>query len=279
MKKKILKIAIITVSVVIVGVIIWLLVAFFGNPVSKHLAEKSAQEYLEANFSDTDYVIDEAFYDFKGSHYYVRVNSPSSADSYFNIIAGLDGKVAFDTYESSVFEKGNTADRIRKQYREAVDKIFENPEFNYSSDISFGEIAFVSMAYIDAHDTPEYALITNELELDKDYDIKELGAKAGLLTVYVQDDEVTADKLAEILLKIKDIADKCDVTFYAIDCVLEYPKPEDGEQRNDYRVEVKDFLYTEIYDGDLTRRVTEADKEAKAYWQAEDEKIEKGEAK
>ncbi len=279
MKKKILKTALIFVAVAVVGVAIWFLLAFFGNPVSKHLAEKSAQEHLETNFADTDYEIEDAFYDFKSGNYHVHIKSLSSEDSSFSIVTGLDGKLIYDTYDSNVSEKGNTAKRIGDEYRKAVDEIFESPEFNYSSDISFGDIEFVSMSYIDEQGIPGYAIITNELELDKEYDIKEFGARAGHLTVYVQDNEVTADKLTEILLKIKELFDKNGVTFYVIDCVLEYPKPENGEKKNDYRIEVKDFLYSEIYDGGLKQRVIESDKEAKAFWQAEDEKNEKGETK
>lgn len=279
MKKKILKIVLISVAVAVVGVLIWLLLGFFGNPVSKYLAEKSAQEYLETNFSDTDYEIEDAFYDFKSSAYSVRVKSPSSEDSSFSIMAGLDGKVYHDTYESNVFERGNTANRIGNDYRKAVENIFNSKDFPYNADIAFGDIEFVSMSYIDEQGLPEYAIITNELELDKEYDIKDFGTRAGHLTVYIQNNTVNTEKLAEILLKIKDLFDKNGVTFYVIDCVLEYPKLEDDKPKSDFRVEVKDFLYTDIYETGMEHRISEADKEAKAYWQAEDEKNEKGETK
>ncbi len=275
MKKKVLKIVSILAAAVVVGVIIWFLVGFFGNPVSKHLAEKSAQEYLETNFADTDYETEEAFYDFKSSAYNVHIKSPSSEDSSFSIVAGLDGKVIYDTYESNVLEKGNTADRINNAYRKAADGIFNSEDFPYKSDICFGDIEFVPASYADDHGVPEYAIITNSLELDKYYDINDLGLKAGHLVIYVQSETVTPEKMAEVLLTIKDLFDKSGVKFYVIDCVLEYPKPEDDTPRNDFRVEVKDFLYTDIYVDSMVQRVADNDKATKAYWQAEDEKMKK----
>ena len=272
MKKKILKAVFIVVAVAFVGIAVWFANGFFGNPVSKHLATKSAQEYLEANFAGTDYEVEDTFYDFKVTGYNVHIKSPSSADSSFTIRTGLDGKVSYDTHKDDVIEKGNTARRIGDAYRKAADKIFESDKFPYESDICFGDIEFVQDSYADNHDVPEYAIVTNELELDKEYDLKDMGSKAGHLVVYVQSETVTAEKLAEVLLTIKDLFDKNGVTFYVIDCVLEYPKAEDSTQKNDERVEVKNFLYSDIYEEDMVQRVTDDNEETKAYWQAEDEK-------
>ncbi len=272
MKKKILKAVLIIVAVSFVGIAVWFANGFFGNPVSKHLAIKSAQEYLEANFAGTDYEVEDSFYDFKSSAYNVHIKSPTSADSSFTICAGLDGEIIYDTYENDVAEKGNTARRIGEAYRKAADKVFDSDAFPYESDICFGDIEFVPASYADNHGIPEYAIITNELELDENYDIKDFGSKAGHLTVYVQSETVTAEKLGEVLLSIKDLFDKNGVTFYVIDCVLEYPKPEDGAQKDDFRVEVKDFLYSDIYEDEMVKRITDNDKATKAYWQAEDEK-------
>ncbi len=277
MKKKILKTVLIVVAVAVVGVAVWFINGFFGNPVSKYLAEKSAQEYLDENFADTDYEIEDAFYDFKMTGYNVNIISPSSADSGFTIRTGLDGKISYDTYEDDVINKQNTANRVGNEYREAVDKIFGDDSFPYESDICFGDIEFVQDSYADNHDVPDYAIITNDLELDKEYDLKDMGSKAGHIVVYVQSETVTEEKLAEILLTIKDLFDKNGVRFYLIDCVLEYPKAEDSTQKNDERIEVKDFLYSDIYEENMVQRVSDDNEATKAYWQSENAKNEKGE--
>ena len=143
MKTKIIKAIAIVLAVAVLGVALWFVCGFFGNPVSKHLATKSAQEYLEANFAGTDFEIEDTFYDFKVTGYNVHIKSPSSADSSFTIRTGLDGKVSYDTYDDSVTQRGNTAARIGKEYREAADGVFNSEAFPYESDICFGDIEFV----------------------------------------------------------------------------------------------------------------------------------------
>ena len=251
---------------------------FFGNPVSKILVTHSAEKYLQENFSDTDFEIGTVNYDFKTSNYYVCVVSPSSADSSFTIYAGLNGKIDYHSYEDSVVKKWNTAGRINDDYREAVDAVFNNPEFPYDSDIGFGDICFTTDDVLDyAFGTldapPEYAIKTESLELDMVYDINEFGKKAGDLTVYVYDEDVSYEKLAEILIGIRQIFDEADVGFYVIDCVLEYPKSENPEEWRDDRVEVLDFIYDDIYEEGLVERVGESDEKAKAYYERLDKLI------
>ena len=243
----------------------------YGNPISKILVNINAKEYLKETYQDTDFEIETINYDFKTGNYYVQIQSPSSADSSFTIYAGLNGKIGYDSYENLVVERWNTAGRINDEYRKAVDAVFNNPEFPYDSDIGFGDINFTTDDFLDyAFGTldgpPEYAIKTESLELDKVYDINEFGKKAGDLTVYIYDEDVSYEKLSEILLGIRNIMDEADVSFYAINCVLEYPKPEDDGAWKEGRVEVMSFLYDDIYEEGLTERVRASDEEAKAYY-------------
>lgn len=103
------------------------------------------------------------------------------------------------------------------------------------------------------------------MELDGIYDINELGAKAGKLTIYIYDDTVTVERLAEIILDIKGMLDDAGVRFYVMDCVLEYPKPESGEWKQG-RVEVMDFLCSDIYEEGLVERVQASNDAAEDYY-------------
>ena len=251
--------------------VVFVLISFFGNPISQFLVTQNAKEYLKENYQGTDFEIETVNYDFKTSDYYVHIMSPSSADSSFTLYAGLNGKIGYDSYEDAVVKKWNTAGRINDEYREAVDAVFNNPEFPYDSDIGFGDIDFTTDDFLDyAFGTidgpPEYAIKTESLELDKVYDVNEFGAKAGHLTVYVYDEDVSYEKLSEILLGIRNIMDEADVSFYVIDCVLEYPRPEDDGAWKEDRVEVMTFLYDDIYEEGLTQRVRKSDEKAKAWY-------------
>ena len=265
MKKKILKIAALIVALaLIVGVCIFAN-SLVGNPISKLLATNTAKQYIKENHPDMDYQLDGVTFNFKFVCYNAYFTSPSSPDSSFTLMLGMDGKIVQNYYEAHVIERGNTARRLEEEYRAAVGKVLDNPSFPYNSHIDYGELQFIQEEYRNAEGVPPYALITNELELDGIYDVNELGAKAGKLTIYVYDDTVTVERLAEIILDIRGMLDDAGVRFYVMDCVLEYPKPESGEWKQG-RVEVMDFLCSDIYEEGLVERVQASNDAAEDYY-------------
>ena len=265
MKKKILKIAAFVVALaLIVGVCIFAN-SLVGNPISKMLATNTAKQYIKENHPDMDYQLDGVTFNFKFVCYNAYFTSPSSPDSSFTLMLGMDGKIIQNYYEAHVIERGNTARRLEEEYRAAVGKVLDNPSFPYNSHIDYGELQFIQEEYRNAEGVPPYALITNELELDGIYDVNELGAKAGKLTIYVYEDTVTVERLAEIILDIKGMLDDAGVRFYVMDCVLEYPKPESGEWKQG-RVEVMDFLSSDIYEEGLVERVQASNEAAEDYY-------------
>lgn len=265
MKKKIIKIAAFVVALaLIIGVCIFAN-SLVGNPISKLLATNTAKQYIKENHPDMDYQLDGVTFNFKFVCYNAYFTSPSSPDSSFTLMLGMDGKIIQNYYEAHVIERGNTARRLEEEYRAAVGKVLDNPSFPYNSHIDYGELQFIQEEYRNAEGVAPYALITNELELDGIYDVNELGAKAGKLTIYVYDDTVTVERLAEIILDIKGMLDDAGVRFYVMDCVLEYPKPESGEWKQG-RVEVMDFLCSDIYEEGLAERVQASNDAAEDYY-------------
>ena len=265
MKKKILKIAAFIVAVALIAGLCWFANSLVGNPISKLLATNTAKQYLQDHHPDTDYQLDAVTFNFKFVCYNAYFSSPSSPDSSFTLMLGMDGKIIQDYYEAHVTNRENTARRLENEYRAAVGKVLDNPAFPYDCHIGYGELQFIPEEYKNESDVPSYALITNDLELDGIYDINELGAKAGKLTIYIYDDTVTIERLAEIILDIKGMLDDAGIGFYVMDCVLEYPKPESGEWKQD-RFEVMDFLYSDIYEEGLAERVQASNDAADEYY-------------
>lgn len=263
--KKTLKIAALVVALALIVGVCWFANALVGNPVSKMLATKTAKQYIRENYPDTDYQLDAVTFNFKFVCYNAYFKSPSSPDSSFTLMLGMDGKVVHDYYEDHVINRGNTARRLGEEYRAAVSRVLDHPSFPYDCHIGFGDLEFIPEEYKNAPDVPSYAIVTNDLELDGIYDINELGAKAGKLTVYIYDDTVSAERLAEIVLDIKGMLDDAGVSFYAMDCVLEFPKPESGEWKKD-RVEVMDFLCSDIYEEGMVDRVRASNEAANEYY-------------
>ena len=254
MKKRILKIAAFVFAIILIAGVCVFANALVGNPISKAIAKNTAEKHLEENYADKDFEIDGVVFSFKHGYYHAYISSASSVDSSFTLAIGLNGKLIEDYYEAHVLSGRNTADRIDRDYREMVDKVLNSKAFPYNTHIEYGDFEFYPREHLEEHTVPEYALITEDLTLDAFYDVNELGAKHGMLTIYIEDNTVTIERLSEILLDVKRIFDDAGVKFYMIDCVLEYPKTEDGTEREG-RVEVQEFLYADIYEDGMFERV------------------------
>lgn len=270
MKKRILKIAAFVFAIaLIVGVCVFAN-ALVGNPISKAMATNTAEKHLEENYADKDFEIERVTFSFKDGYYHAFIYSPSSIDSDFTILVDMWGKLRYDTYEDRVLSGGNTADRISRDYRAVVDKVLDSQAFPYNEHIGYGDFDFYPRVHLEEYSVPEYALITEDLTLDAFYDVNELGAKHGKLTIYIDDDTVSYERLSEILLDIRRIFDDSGVKFYVIDCVLEYQKNEDSSTKKEGRVEVREFLYSDIYEDGMVERVKASDEAANAYYDEQD---------
>ena len=270
MKKRILKIAAFVFAIVlIVGVCVFAN-ALVGNPISKTMATNTAEKHIEENYADKDFEIERVTFSFKDGYYHAFIYSPSSIDSDFTILVDMWGKLRYDTYEDRVLSGGNTADRISRDYRAVVDKVLDSQAFPYNEHIGYGDFDFYPRVHLEEYSVPEYALITEDLTLDAFYDVNELGAKHGKLTIYIDDDTVSYERLSEILLDIRRIFDDSGVKFYVIDCVLEYQKNEDSSKKQEGRVEVREFLYADIYEDGMVERVMASDEAANAYYDEQD---------
>ena len=271
MKKKVLKVlALILAIVLIIGIGLFAN-ALVGNPVSKFLATKGANEYIEKTYSDKDFVIEEVTYDFKTGGYYARVTSPTSIDSHFSLSFNWLGKLVLDCYDD-VTTGWNTAMRLEDDYRNAVKAITESKDFSEKYFLAYGEIPCVLSDYPIDEETPEYALQNEELVIDKIYDIREVGANHGKLVLWAQDDEVTIERLAELLLDVKNKFDKSGVTFKAVEFILEPTKEEGQPLMSDEQIKIRNFYYSDIYEDGLVERVKKANQETIEY-DREQEKI------
>lgn len=242
-----------------------------GNPISKMLATHRAEEYLSENYAETDFYIERVSYSFKDCNYYAYIESPSSVDSSFTLCISRAGKLKWDSYEDRVLNKQNTADRLSMEYRAMVKAVLESPDFPFICDIGYGELYIISREYIGMEGVVDYVIPAQELELDGEYDVRELGARAGQLVLYVWDETVTVERAAEILLETKRLLDEAGIPFYATHFVLQYPKNEDSTWPEG-RVEVLEFLASDIYAEGMVERMRAADEATKAYYASEDAK-------
>ena len=238
--------------------------ALLGNPVSAALARRSARQRLSEAHAGSDYVIEDVGYNFKTGGYWVHLRSPSSPDGAFSVYADGLGRYQYDTYEYAVVRRGNTARRLEAAYRAAGDAVFDDPSFPFDTDIEYTELVFGDSDY-------PYAIPPEELEPDADYDIAALGARAGRLVIYFTDEDVSPERLSELLPAVKARLEAAGVPFRAVDAVLRRPKPEDGSPWSEEQINILDFPAEELEPRGLAERIAEADAQAKAYYAKLDE--------
>ena len=222
--------------------LLWFAFALNGNPVSYALAKKNAEAYTKENYPG--YVVNSVAYNFKLGNYTAEIVKPDSEDCHFMASFGLDGKYQNDNYESSVVKGHNTMARLNMRYRSLVSTVLQSPAYPYASKIGYGELIFES-------DDCEYdfSLPKSILEPDALYDVSALAEKGGLLTVYVDAEEKTPERAAEVLLELNSLMERGGAAFYAVDLAL---TSEDGD---DYLV--GNFHRSDIYGDGLVERVRE----------------------
>lgn len=224
---------------------------FFGNPLSKHIVKTKSEEYINEKYSDTDYYIEKVFYSFKDNRYHTFIKSKSSIDTYFSLKFDSFGNFIYNNFDSLVTSKHNTFDRINKEYRDKTDSLLN--KMPYKSNIEFGEIK--SNEHSD--DMIEFGIDVGSLELDKKYDIYELGKSYGSITYYVYDKDVSVEKIKEILLKLKNEFDSNHTSFYAINLYL---KDIEGYEEKKYKevINIESFLYSDIKEDIIEGKIKES---------------------
>lgn len=236
--------------------LLWFANGLLGNPVSYSLAKNSAEKYVAENYAADGYAVEGVGYSFKFGWYMAHVAKPGSEDCRFAVTIGSNGDIGWDNYESLVLKGGNVRTRMDMSYRELADSVFESSAYPYSDEIAFGELIFErDDGKTEEHD---FGLSTDILVPDALYDIAELGAKGGLLIVYVDTEQTTPEKAAEILLEINALMEQGGVPFYAIDLTL---KTSDGEYYS-----LENFHRSDIYEDGLVERVMNNRQKTEERW-------------
>ncbi len=242
---KICKIIAAVIAFAMIAVLAYFAFALLGNPITYGIVKSKAKKYVAENYAAEGYVLTDVSYGFKFGEYLADVEKPGSEDCRFTVFYGTLGKFSRDDYEN--IENGsNVQRRLNMRYRELCDTVLESAAFPYSSDISFGDLVFKRDDGQDFYQT-EFGLPASILKPDALYDIPELGRQAGRLTVYVDTEDVTSEKAAEVLLNIKKVMEQGGAPFYAINLKLEAP---DGMY-----CELVNFLAADIYEDGLVERV------------------------
>lgn len=173
-------------ALVLISLIVSLVDASMGNPISAWKADKAIAKYVKDNYSFLDLEIEKSHYNFKFSEYSANVRSKTSKDTHFEI-SYKKGKVKYDGYQSSVIEKFNTISRLLDEYSALANSVA-------SKELEYNKIK-ASVSFDKEKDLIGSDLIKLDMPFDKsifpDSDI----------VISANMDKIDMDKVSDLLIK------------------------------------------------------------------------------
>lgn len=189
------------VGIGLILVVLFFANAFWGNPISKALANKSSKEYIEQNYNNLNLEKEKVFYSFKDGNYHVFVQSKDSIDTNFDIQIDSFGNVIRDSYSSIDF---NTWRRLDLETREKVSPIFSS-QLDYDIENLRVGLSGNSM--------------DENLKLDMRLDIYNPPIPYEIY-VGIYTDDLTYEKIGQIALDIEEIMNKEKIPIKYMSFVL-----------------------------------------------------------
>lgn len=221
-------------SILLIFFAILIVFSFFGNPISRIVAEVEANKYLKTHYTDLDLERDRVYYDFKDGSYVVRLQDKNSIDTNFNLRFNSFGKMKRDTYDKRLF---NT-------YRRYIDFLYDLGE-EIAKDNGLGfELWFRPDDDIDYR-----AYLT----LDQDFDADDLPSKVTAdFKAYAE--KPSLDNLMDGLKKVYEALKERDIAAisYSGLVIPNDDKEEDGKAETwKNAISVNDVPEEVIVNGDM----------------------------
>ena len=208
-------------AIVLIILLLVITMGFTGNPISKVLATRTADKYVEENYSDLDLLREETVFEFKRGFYIVKYYQPDSKDIHFGIETDYLGRITIDGYEEVVLGKWNTLWRFNEEFNGYVQRVLKD-NLDYDFDMIIADIPG------DENNEGEFS----ELEIDMNFDIENISLDK-YLTIYIYEENRTWERISEVILEVDELMEKnnLDIGYYSI--ILEEPRMDDVSPAGD----------------------------------------------
>lgn len=228
-------------AVVLIIFLLILTMGFTGNPISKVLATRSADKYIEENYSDLDLIREETVFEFKQGYYIVKYYKPNSKDIHFGIETDYLGRITIDGYESVVLSKVNTRFRLNDEFGEYIDKIVRE---NLNYDFDFDMNNYIALGDEESQEERD------ALDIDMVFNMENLPVDQ-YINIYIFEENRTWDRLAEVMLELDQLMEKHNLDISAYSVILQEPRAAEGPIEE--ALGVYDFPKDNINSEDLPR--------------------------
>lgn len=186
---------------------------FFGNPISKSLANGAANNYIKNHYNNLDLEREETIYNFKDGNYVVHLQDKNSEDSKFYLAFDSLGKFKYDTYDGRKF---NTYLRFRDELYKYGKNLEKKNNLEYELRLEPSE--------------KENDNFMEHIALDEKVDINNFPTDISV-NVKGYSKNPNIEEILKILQEIQKITDKTklNVADFSIILIPEKDKKENGE--------------------------------------------------
>ena len=247
-----------------IAALLFLVCLYNGNPFSKFMATRHAQNYLKENYSDTDYEISAVYYS-RGDGlfefgYCADVTSPSSVDTQFTLALSTFRGVTSTTWEN--VENGtNTLKRANSQYTGLIQSVISPDLLSFEQGYCSGYLGdFWGATSQPCEQSGVCSLSADDLELDQELDLFAFSPVYGKIYIQISRDQPTFQRMAEVLLKAKDLLYEQGIVFHAASISISGYDPKNVRQS----CFVHHILYDDITQDNLAARLEQMYDEGQA---------------
>ena len=231
---KTMKIILYTALAILLAIALFIVLSFYGNPISKIMADKAADQYLETHHRDLDLVHERAYYNFKDGTYVVELWDKNSIDTKFTLEFDSFGKMKRDTFDDRLF---NTFRRYMGFLDDLADEIAKDSGLDF-------------VIWLRPDDDTDYR---DYLTLDQDFDKDNLPSK---ITAEFKDyaEKPSLDDLMNGLKKVYEALKERNIAVseYSGLVVPNADKAEEGEAESwANAISAGDVPERVIVDGDM----------------------------
>ncbi len=228
-----------------------------GSPLKRIYEKQLARSYINEKYGDmSEYKVtglEYYYYWFEGADiptFKIHFKVPDSKDKYFTVNGEaplFSAKITYDNFKH-INDGSNTTGRIRSEYRDDVnDKIEKIIEENFrdgyirpSLNVNINESDLSIFKYYDEDEekgNPAGKEIIEKAVIDKTYDIYDLGEKAGVIRVCIEEWDPSLESASNDVIQIKKILDENNIGFSVI--YLYIQDSEAYDRKADYFVKIK----------------------------------------
>ena len=239
----------------------------------KPQVQELATVYIAEQYPGNDFEITDLYHNFKSNTFDVKIQSRSSADTHFTVKFVDDTlEVDYDSYEWAVLQRGNTRERIIRDYEaqaEAVLNTLPGIDFVRADFVRYSKQTSLEQYSVDL------SMDSLSLELDGQYDAAAMGWDHGTLELWFVEkpEDLHIHRLLERLREVDAAMTQAGVGYRLIEITLVDAPDFDYTQK----FYIHDILREDLYSEDPLAALQELWEAQEAKRQEMKEKWEKSE--